>query len=210
VFFIRTDRETGKIEANSLDLFHTDLKGLNTGEVKVDKELLKNLNCFALYPDNNGNVLLLADSRAVTAKCETDYRNGLEVCRDLFSSGNLLVLSFDKLANPAWFSFVPNNQSSVDDDGRYLGFMAFPSRNGSLKLVRNTLKETGNRNRPDDFQKAIPVLEDINSNGLYSVNSSDFSLPFPAFTSISYATKGIIYLYGAYDESANIYKIAAQ
>ncbi len=210
VFFIRTDRESGRIEASSLKLFLTDLKGLNTGEVKAEKELLKNLHCFELFPDDNGNVMLLADSREFSTKCETDYRNGLEVCRDFFKAGNLFVISFDNLAKPAWFRIIPNEQISLDDGGRHIGFMAYPARYGSVKLIRNTKSPEGGKSRTEEYQRAVPISENVNSNGLYTNGSADFGLPFPAYTGFGFAASGHIYLHGAHEQSGTIYKISNQ
>lgn len=208
VFFILTDRESGRIEASSIKLFQTDLKALNAGDTDLNKESLKNLKSFGLLPGPDSRALLIADSRSLSIKCEVDYRNGLETCHDLFTTGSLICVNFDSRGEPAWYRLIDNAQESVDDGGRYLGFTAFEGKNGSVRLLRNVQPPVNHKLRDDSHRRAVPVTGILNSNGQFKETAADFNLPYPAYTGIVFKEKsGKVYFLSGFSESFQLNSI---
>ncbi|MEZ5173781.1 MAG: hypothetical protein R2850_09825 [Bacteroidia bacterium] len=202
VFFILTDRESGRVDASSIKLFQTDLKALNAGDIELNKENLRNLKSFGLFPGPDNRALLIADSRSLSIKCEIDYRNGLEVCHDLFASGNLICVSFDARGEPAWYRLIDNAQESVDDGGRYLGFASYEGKSGSVRLLRNVQPPANHKLKEDSYRRAVPVNGILNSNGQFEESNANFELPFPAYTGIVFKEKsGKVYFLSGFSDS---------
>lgn len=210
VFFLRIDRETGLVEAKGLSRFDTDLFGLSAGEERnFERSLFEDFKSKSIYSSGKNGAVFIAEIIQEEEVCETDYRNGLLMCNDVYTTGNLLLINMNEQGQVDWFRIFPNTQKSIDDGGKYLGTVAVPGIKSDVILIKNGNNSSVLKEKTySDFKASEVHIESVNSNGQINQMQAAFAkvlpvLPYSAFI----MQKGSVLLISEFEGKASMIKL---
>ena len=212
VFFLRIDRESGSVEAKGLSRFDTDLSGLSAGEESiVERGAFEDFKSRSIYSSGKNGAFFIAEVFGEEEVCETDYRNGLLTCNNVYTAGNLLLINLNEQGKVDWFRIVANSQKSIDDGGKYLGTVAVPGIKSDVILINNRSSSTSQKEKTkalSDFRTTEVVIESVNSNGQLDSEKSSSSKDLPILPySAYYSKEGKVFLISEFEGKSSLLQI---
>jgi hypothetical protein len=86
-FYMDIDRETGEVIQKNIIPFNAAFLGNYLGEaLKINKEDFKHLKITRASCNKDGNFQMYAEQTQEEELCETDYRSGLQICKEEYNS----------------------------------------------------------------------------------------------------------------------------
>jgi hypothetical protein len=215
VFFLRIDRELGTIEAKGTYRFDTDLLGLFAGDEKQpNRNAFEGFLTNAVITGKNNDAILIAEYFKEEERCETDYRTGIITCFDVYTSGPVLMMSFNEKGSVDWYIQLNKKQQSTDDGGRFLGTVALTDRSTGLIMAYNGRPNATNEKAEDiieSFNRTDLMLQAVSSTGqLTKLNTVETcTLPVLPYTE-RLLSDGNVYLLSEYLGKAALVRLLPQ
>jgi hypothetical protein len=132
---------------------------------------------------------LYAEQTQFAELCETDYRSGLQICKDEFKADNVLVINFNSSANVDWFQWLVKNQTSLDDEGMFLSFNLIQEQKTSLFLYNELVEKKKQDTQISAKSATILKAVSVNTSGQFQEIAFPLSCKFPVVHSSYYENK---------------------
>jgi hypothetical protein len=179
-FYMDIDRETGEVIQKSIVPFNASFLGNFSGEaVKMTKDDFKYLKIISASCNKDGSLQLYAEQTQADELCETDYRSGLQICKDEFKTDKVLIINFNSSANVDWFQWLFKKQYSLDDEGMFLSFNLIQEEKTSLFLYNDLAEKKKQENQISAKSATIFKAMLINTSGQFQEIAFPLSCKFP-------------------------------
>ena len=179
-FYMDIDRETAEVIQKSIIPFNATFLGNFSGEdVKMTKDDFKYLKIILASCKKDGSLQLYAEQTQAAELCETDYRSGLQICKDEYKTDNVLVINFNSSANVDWFQWLFKKQYSLDDEGMFLSFNLIQEEKTSLFLYNDIAEKKKQENPISSKSATVSKAMSINTSGQFQEITFPLSCKFP-------------------------------
>jgi len=203
-FYMDIDRETAEVIQKSIVPFNASFLGNFSGEsVKMTKDDFKYLKIILASCNKDGSFQLYAEQTQATELCETDYRSGLQICKDEFKSDKILIINFNSSANVDWFQWLYKNQYSLDDEGIFLSFNLIQEEKSSLFVFNELAEKKKQENQLSSKSATVLKTISINTSGQFQEIAFPLFCKFPLLHNTYFESKSSAYYFLRSDLSNN-------